>query len=85
MTLTCIFTGDDIAGSYWERISSGPIPDKYNMSILIIEKTTLTITINGAHPRYTGNYRCVVYSKWGVAQSRNVQVTITSKNKKLSW
>ena len=84
MTLTCIFTGDNIAGGYWERISSGPIPDNNNKSILTslsIEKTMLTITINGAHPRYTGNYRCVIYSKWGVAQSRNVQVTITSKNK----
>ena len=84
MPLTCIFTGDDIAGSYWERISSGPIPDNNNMSILTslsIEKTMLKTTINGARPLYSGYYRCVVYSQWGVAQSRNVQVTITSKNK----
>ena len=84
VTLTCIFTGDDITGSYWERSSSGPIPDNNNKSILTslsIEKTMLTITINGARPLYSGNYRCVVYSQWGVAQSRKVKVTITSKNK----
>ena len=79
VTLTCIFTGDDINGSYWERVSSGPLSNSNNISILSIDKTTLTITISRARSMHTGNYRCVVYSQWGVAQSRNVQVTVISK------
>ena len=82
MTLTCIFTGDDINGSYWERVSSGPLSNSNNISILTslsIDKTMLTITISRARSMHTGNYRCVVYSQWGVAHSRNVQVTVTSK------
>ena len=79
--LTCNINGDDITGGYWERVSSdGPFPDKNNVSSLSNDKRTLTITISRARPTHSGRYRCVVYSQWGVAQSRNVQVNITSKS-----
>ena len=77
--LTCNVNGDDITGGYWERVND-PLPVSNNMSSLSNDKRTLTITISRARPTHSGRYRCVVYSQWGVAQSRNVQVTITSKS-----
>ena len=76
--LTCNVNGDDISGGYWERVNDNPIGN--NMSSLSNDKRTLTITISKARPTHSGKYRCVVYSQWGVAQSGNVQVTITSKS-----
>ena len=78
--LTCYVNGDDITGGYWERVNDDPLPVSNNMSSLSNDKRTLTITISRARPTHSGRYRCVVYSQWGVAQSRNVQVTITSKS-----
>ena len=75
--LTCNVTGDDITGGYWERVADSK---QNNMSSLSNNKRTLTITISRARPTHSGRYRCVVYSQWGVAQSRNIQVTITSKS-----
>ena len=75
--LTCNVNGDDIIGGYWERIDGS---QQSNISSLSSDKRTLTITISSARPTHSGMYRCVVYSQWGVAQSRNVQVTITSKS-----
>ena len=77
MVLTCEVTGDNITGAYWERTDGS---HHSNMSSLSNHKRTLTITISRARPTHSGMYRCVVYSQWGVAQSRNVQVTITSKS-----
>ena len=77
VTLTCEVTGDDIAGGYWER-QNGPVGN--NVSSLSDDKSTLTINIGKARPEHSGRYRCVAYSQWGVAQSRNVQVTITSES-----
>ena len=79
MTLTCEVTGDNITGGYWERVNNDPLPVD-NGSSLSNDKRTLSITISAARPTYSGMYRCVVYSQWGVAQSRNVQVTITGKS-----
>ena len=76
--LTCNINGDDITGGYWERVNDNPLPNRNNMSSLSNDKRTLTITISGARPTHSGRYRCVVYSQWGVAQSRNITVTITS-------
>ena len=76
--LTCNVNGDDITGGYWERVNDNAVSN--NMSSLSNDKRTLTITISRARPTHSGRYRCVVYSQWGVAQSRNVQVTITSKS-----
>ena len=73
-------TGDDIAGGYWERRNSGPLPMRNNMSSLSDDKRTLTITITEVRPEYSGIYRCIAYSQWGVDQSRNVRVTITSES-----
>ena len=81
MILTCNVTGDDITGGYWERVNDNELPNRNNMTLLSKNKRTLAITISRAHPAHSGRYRCVVYSQWGVAQSRNVQVTITSKSK----
>ena len=78
--LTCYVNGDDITGGYWERVNDDPLPVSNNISSLSNDKRTLTITISRARPTHSGRYRCVVYSQWGVAQSRNVQVTITSKS-----
>ena len=78
MRLTCNVNGDDITGGYWERVNDNPIGN--NMSSLSNDKSTLTITISKARPTHSGSYRCVIYSQWGVAQSRNAQVTITSKS-----
>ena len=80
MTLTCNVTGDDIAGGYWERRNKGPLPMGNNMSSLSDDKRILTITITEVRPEYSGIYRCIAYSQWGVDQSRNVQVTITSES-----
>ena len=73
--LTCNVNGDDIAGGYWERIDGS---QQNNMSSL--SNRRLTITISGARTTHSGMYRCVVYSQWGVTQSRDVRVTITSKS-----
>ena len=78
--LTCEVTGDDIRGVYWERVNGGPIPNQNNMSSLSNNNRTLRTTISKAHPDHSGKYRCVAYSQWGVAQSNNVTVTITSKS-----
>ena len=80
MILACEVAGDDITGGYWERVNDISVPNQNNMSSLSNDKRTLTITIRRARPTHSGMYRCVVYSQWGVAQSRNVQVTITSKS-----
>ena len=77
--LTCNVNGDDITGGYWERVNDS-LPNRNNMSSLSNNKRTLTITISRARPTHSGTYHCVVYSQWGVAQSSNVQVTITSKS-----
>ena len=50
------------------------------MSSLNNDKTRLQLVITRAHPEHSGEYRCIAYSQWGVAQSRNVQVTITSES-----
>ena len=80
VTLTCNVNGDDITGGYWERVIDNPLPNQRNISSLSNDKRTLTITISRARSTHSGRYRCVVYSQWGVARSRNVQVTITSKS-----
>ena len=80
MTLTCEVTGDDIAGGYWERQNKGLLPVGNNMSSLNNDKSMLTMIISRARPKHSGMYYCVAYSQWGVAQSRNVQVTITSES-----
>ena len=72
--------GDDIIGSYWERVNGDPLPNNNNMSSTSNNKRTLTMTISRARPEHSGNYHCVVYSQWGMDRSRNVQVTITSKS-----
>ena len=77
--LTCEVTGDDVTG-YWERLGGDPLPNKANMSSLTNDNTTLQLIIAGARAEYSGMYRCVVYSQWGMAQSNNVIVIITSEN-----
>ena len=79
VTLTCKVTGDDIAGGYWERTDNVQLM-KSNMSSLRSNKRTIIMTITEVRPEHSGMYRCVAYSQWGVAQSRNIQVTITSES-----
>ena len=73
-------TGDDISGVYWERVNDGLLPNQNNMSSLSNDNRTLKTTISKVRPDHSGKYRCVAYSQWGVAQSNNIQVTITSKS-----
>ena len=80
VALACEVTGDDIAGGYWNRLGGNPLPNKANFSSLSNGNTRLQLIIVGARPEYSGMYYCVAYSQWGVAQSRNVQVTITSES-----
>ena len=79
VTLTCNVTGDDISGGYWEKVNSDPLSNN-NMSSFSKDKRTITITITKARPTHSGRYRCVAYSEWGVAQSGNVRVTVTSES-----
>ena len=72
-------TGDDITGGYWGRVK-GLLPDNNNKSKFSSDKRTVTITIRRIRPAHSGRYRCVVYNQWGVAQSKNVRVAITSKS-----
>ena len=80
LTLTCNVTGDDIAGGYWERVNRGSLNKGNNDSSLSNRNTTVQLNITKVRPEHSGRYRCVVYSQWGVAQSRIVQVTITSES-----
>ena len=74
--LTCIImSGDNITGAYWERIDGSQ-----QTNVTSLSNDTLTITIGRARPTHSGRYRCVVYNQWGVAQSRNITVIITSKS-----
>ena len=79
VTLTCEVTGDNIAGGYWERMDGVQLRNR-NMSSLSNNKRTITMIITRARPEHSGMYYCVAYSQWGVGQSRNVQVTITSES-----
>ena len=79
VTLTCEVTGDDIVGGYWESMDGVQLTNR-NMSSLSNDKRTITMTITRARPEHSGMYYCVAYSQWGVGQSRNVQVTITSES-----
>ena len=72
-------TGDDIAGGYWKRMDGVQLMNK-NMSSLSNDKTAVAMTITEVRPEHSGMYYCVAYSQWGVNQSRNVQVTITSES-----
>ena len=76
VTLTCEITGDDITGGYWERVNDDPLPARNNISSLSNDKTIVTMTIRRVR---SGGYHCVIYSPWGVAQSANIVVTVTSK------
>ena len=80
VTLTCNVTGDDIAGGYWERVNKGSLNKGNNDSSLSNGNTTVQLSIIKAHPEHSGEYRCKAYSHWGVAQSSNAQVTITSES-----
>ena len=74
--LVCHVTGDDLAGGYWERLN--PLQNLSNMSSFL-SNGTVQLLITRARPMHSGNYRCVVYSQWGMAHSNNVTVTIKSK------
>ena len=76
LILTCIVTGDDLAGGYWERFN--PLQNLSSMSVLD-SNGAVQLLITRARPMHSGKYRCVVYSQWGMAHSDNVTVTITSK------
>ena len=78
VTLTCNVTGDDISGGYWERMDG--VPFFRNVSSLSNNNTTVTMTITRLRRQHSGRYHCIAYSQWGVAQSRSIQVNITSES-----
>ena len=75
-------SGDDIAGGYWERVNRRSLNKGNNDSFSSLSYGNIIIQLNitEVRPKHSGSYRCVAYSQWGVAQSRNVQVTITSES-----
>ena len=82
LLLTCTATGDDITGGYWERVNRKSLNKGNNdsSSSLSNGNTIIQLNITRARPKHSGMYRCVAYSLWGVAQSTNVTVTITSES-----
>ena len=83
VTLSCRAFGDDING-YWERVNDGPLPIQNNMSLLMEDSAVVTflhLTITRARPMHSGRYRCIAYSEWGIDQSDDITVTITSKRR----
>ena len=74
--------GDDIARGYWERVNRVSLNNGNNDSTSSLSNgnTIVQLNITKARPKHSGMYHCVAYSQWGVAQSRNVQVTITSES-----
>ena len=81
LLLTCTTTGDDITGGYWETVNRRSLSKGNNDSSLSLSNgnTIVQLNITEARPEHSGMYRCVAYSQWGVGQSKNVQVTITSE------
>ena len=81
LLLSCTVTGDDIAGGYWERVNRRSLNKENNDSSSSLSNgdTIIQLNITKLRPKHSGMYRCVAYSQWGVGQSRNVQVTITSE------
>ena len=77
LVLTCKFIGDDISAVYWERLNDGQLSSKINRTV--VSNGNVVLTISEARPNYSGLYRCMVYSPWGITQSRDVHVTITGK------
>ena len=82
LLLTCTMTGDDITGGYWERVNRRPLNKGNNDSSLSLSNgnTIIQLNVTRVRPKHSGMYCCVAYSQWGVAQSGNVQVTITSES-----
>ena len=76
VVLVCIVTGDDLAGGYWERLN--PLQNLSNMSSFQ-GNSAIQLLITRVRPMHSGEYRCVVYSQWGMVHSDNVTVTIKSK------
>ena len=74
--LICTATGDDLAGGYWERLY--PLQNLSNMSSFL-GNSVVRLHITRARPMHSGEYRCVVYSQWGMTHSNNITVTIKSK------
>ena len=72
--------GDDIAGGYWESVNRVSLNKGNNDSSLSNGSTIVQLNITKVRPEHSGMYYCVAYSQWGVGQSRNVQVTITSES-----
>ena len=84
VTLTCGAFGDDITGGYWERVDDGPLPMQHNTSSIMKDTPVFTLfylNITSARPMHSGRYRCIAYSEWGIDQSYDITVTITSKRR----
>ena len=83
--LICTAIGENITGGYWERVDGNhglsPIHNESEPLSNNHRKATLQMTIARAHPTHSGRYRCVIVNQWGVGKSRDVQVTIRSKDK----
>ena len=74
--LECHATGDDLAGGYWEKLNF--LQNLSSMSSFL-SNGVVKLVITRARPMHSGEYRCVVYSQWGVAHSDNVSLAIKSK------
>ena len=75
VVLKCHAIGDDLVGGYWEKLN----PRQNLSSMSSLSNGVVQLHITRARPMHSGEYRCVVYSQWGMAHSNNVTVTIKSK------
>ena len=78
VTLTCEFNGDDIIAGYCLR-GHGDKTFLFFKNADFNQNETKYFQMYKARPSNSGKYHCVVYSPWGVARSREIQVNITSK------
>ena len=83
--MICTAIGENITGGYWERVDGNHglslIHNKSKPLSHNHREATLQMNITRARPTHSGRYRCVIFNPWGVGKSRNVQVTIRSKDK----
>ena len=78
MVLVWEFGGDNLDGVSCQRENEGTLLSIFK-DVQTLTNNNFKLTIDNIHPSNSGNYTCTVYSQWGEAQSRKIQVTITSE------
>ncbi|XP_065918161.1 basement membrane-specific heparan sulfate proteoglycan core protein-like isoform X2 [Dysidea avara] len=76
MVLVWEFGGDDLDGVSCQRENEGTLLSIFK-DVQTLTNNNFELTIDNIRPSNSGNYTCTVYSQWGEAQSRKIQVIIT--------